>query len=178
MFENPEISLDQLPSMDELQWRPLDKRLARLMLIRAGISLAFVCLLVAAIQIVATLPPQKTASSFSLPGSGSARSCSQFPRCPGRVVAVPRKGYVVRAKDIVFRTGVLWRTVTAIPYNRIQHVEKDSAPLDRRFDIANLKIFTAGGSGGDLKIDGLPADDAERLRIHILDKVGAAVEQH
>ena len=91
---------------------------------------------------------------------------------------MPRKGYAVRNKDIVFRSGVFWRTVTAIPYNRIQHVEKDSAPLDRRYGIANLKIFTAGGAGGDLKIDGLSADVAERLRVHILDKVGAVVERH
>ena len=34
----------------------------------------------------------------------------------------------------------------------------------------------AGGSGGDLKIDGLNADTAERLRVFILDKVGASVE--
>ena len=91
-------------------------------------------------------------------------------------IAVPRRGYVVRDKDIVFRCGVIFRSVTAVPFNRIQHVETSSTPLDRKFDIAALQIFTAGGSGGDLKIDGLSADVAERLRVYILDKVGASVE--
>ena len=89
---------------------------------------------------------------------------------------MPRRGYVVRDKDIVFRSGVIWRSVTAIPYNRIQHVEKSNTPLDRKFGVATLQLFTAGGSGGDLKIDGLGAEVAEQLRIYILDKVGVSIE--
>ena len=84
----------------------------------------------------------------------------------------------MRAKDIVYKSGVFWQTVTAIPFDRIQHVEKSSTPLDRRFEIATLQLFTAGGSGGDLKIHGLAADLAEQLRIFLLERVGAAVEHH
>ena len=91
-------------------------------------------------------------------------------------ISVPRRGYVVRDKDIVFRSGVIWRSVTAIPYNRIQHVETSNTPFDRKFGVATLQLFTAGGSGGDLKIDGLGAEVAEQLRIHILDKVGGSIE--
>ena len=61
--------------------------------------------------------------------------------------------------------------------NRIQHVEKSSTPLDRRFNLATLQIFTAGGTGGDLKIHGLPARTAEKLRFFILEKIGSSVEQ-
>jgi membrane protein YdbS with pleckstrin-like domain len=94
------------------------------------------------------------------------------------LIAVPRRGYVVRDKDIVFKSGVMWRSVTAIPYNRVQHVETSSTPFDRKFGIANLQIFTAGGSGGDLQISGLGADTAEQLRVYILGKVGASIENH
>ncbi|MDH3749467.1 MAG: PH domain-containing protein, partial [Gammaproteobacteria bacterium] len=87
-------------------------------------------------------------------------------------------GYVIRSKDIVFKSGVFWRSVTAVPFNRVQHVETNNTPLDRKFGLANLQIFTAGGSGGDLSISGLGADVAERLRIYILDKVGASIENH
>ena len=91
-------------------------------------------------------------------------------------LSVPRKGYVVRDKDIVFRSGVIWRSVTAIPFNRIQHVETSSTPFDRRFDIATLQLFTAGGAGGDLRIDGLGRDTAEQLRVFTLEKAGASIE--
>ena len=92
------------------------------------------------------------------------------------VISVPRIAYAVRDKDILYKSGVFWQTVTAIPFNRIQHVEKSSTPLDRRFDIATLQLFTAGGAGGDLKIHGLSADTAENLRVLIIEKVGTSVE--
>jgi membrane protein YdbS with pleckstrin-like domain len=91
-------------------------------------------------------------------------------------IVVPRKGYVVRDKDIIFKSGVIWRSVTAIPFNRIQHVETSSNPLDRKFELATLQLFTAGGSGGDLKVNGLEKDTAEQLRVFILEKVGASIE--
>ena len=87
-----------------------------------------------------------------------------------------RNFVAVRDKDILYKSGVFWRTITAIPFNRIQHVEKSSTPLERHFDIATLQLFTAGGTGGDLKIHGLPADAAEKLRVYILGKVGASIE--
>ena len=81
------------------------------------------------------------------------------------LLSVPKRGYVVRDKDILFRKGVVWRSVTAVPFNRIQHVETSNTPLDRKFDLATLQLFTAGGSSGDLKIDGLAARVAEQLRV-------------
>jgi hypothetical protein len=91
-------------------------------------------------------------------------------------ISVQRQGYVVRDKDILFRKGVIWQSVTAIPFNRIQHVETSSTPIDRKLDLATLQLFTAGGSGGDLKIGGLGTAVAEKLRVFILNKAGAAIE--
>ena len=84
---------------------------------------------------------------------------------------------MVRDKDVLFRKGVVWQSVTAVPFNRIQHVETSSTPFDRKFDLATLQLFTAGGSSGDLKIDGLGKDIAEQLRIFVLEKVGASIEK-
>ena len=71
---------------------------------------------------------------------------------------------------------MIWRSVTAVPFNRIQHVETSNTPLDRKFGLATLQLFTAGGSSGDLKIDGLGDDIASQLRVFILDKAGASIE--
>lgn len=178
MFENAEIELDELPTIEDLQWQSLDDKLVRLLLVRAIISIVFIASAVAAVQIVAGFATQESGVNLRLGWLWLFPLLVAIPSLSWPAIAVPRRGYAVRDKDIVFKSGVLWRTVTAIPYNRVQHVEKDSAPLDRRYRIANLKIFTAGGAGGDLKIDGLSADVAERLRVHILDKVGAVVERH
>ncbi len=92
-------------------------------------------------------------------------------------LAISRRGYVLRDKDMLFRKGVIWRSLTAVPFNRIQHVETSNSPLDRRYGLATLQLFTAGGSGGDLKIDGLSKDVAEQLRVYILNKAGASIEK-
>ena len=80
-------------------------------------------------------------------------------------------GYLVRDDDIQYRTGALWRRQTAVPVNRIQHVEITQGPIERMLGLARLVIYTAGGSGSDLAIPGLPADTAERLREQVLGMV-------
>jgi len=92
-------------------------------------------------------------------------------------VSVPRRGYALRDKASLFRKGVIWQSVTAIPFNRIQHVETSSTPLDRHFGLATLQLFTAGGSSGDLKIDGLGTDSAENLRVFILGRTETSIER-
>ncbi len=170
MFENPEIALEDLPTAEKLDWQALDSKFVRRLLVErlVVVLLVSVASLIPGIllgdKFSPVIPLWVFAVLFAIP----------FLSWP--FIAVPKRGYVVRDKDIVFRYGVVFRSVTAVPFNRIQHVETSSTPLDRKFDIAALQIFTAGGSGGDLKIDGLGADVAERLRIYILEKVGASVE--
>lgn len=172
MFQNPEIALDELPDMEDLEWQPLESGFARRMLLeRVGITV---------IALAASVVPHVvTGGAFSPPVPlWVLVLVVAVPFLAWPFIALPRRGYVVRDKDIVFKSGVLWRSVTAVPFNRVQHVETSSTPLDRRFRLANLKIFTAGGSSGDLRIAGLAATTAERVRVYILDKVGASIENH
>ncbi|MDJ0940513.1 MAG: PH domain-containing protein [Woeseiaceae bacterium] len=171
MFQNPEISLEHLPSLDHVDWQPLhDRYVAEQVVARTG-TLAFLVVLMCVVEFAPPVEIPLTLLRWGVLGLFGAALLT-WP-----LVAVPRQGYIVRDKDIVFRAGVLWRSVTAIPYNRIQHVETSSTPLNRHFGTATLKLFTAGGAGGDMKIDGLPADTAEQLRVMILEKAGASIEQ-
>ena len=178
MFENPEIELDTLPAVTDIDWLPLDPNLVWSKVIGAAIALAFICVGVGAGTTIASLALRENGIDTSVGIAWLIPVMIAIPSFSWPFVAVPRMGYAVRDKDIVFKSGVLWRTVTAVPFNRIQHVEKDSSPLDRRLGLANLKIFTAGGAGGDLKIQGLAATTTERLRAFILDKAGAVIERH
>ncbi len=82
------------------------------------------------------------------------------------------KGYVLREKDVIYRTGLIFRKIVHIPYNRIQHAEVNQGVLERALSLAKLKIFTAGGSRSDLNIPGLLHDDALRMKSFILKKTG------
>ena len=80
--------------------------------------------------------------------------------------------YALREHDILFQHGLFWQKTTAVSFNRIQHIDLTHDPLERKYDIATLKFFTAGGSSVDLKIPGLPHQNAQQLRGLILAKAG------
>ncbi len=170
MFQNPEIALDELPGADNLDWLKLHPQYARRIRVQTLIGVAIVGVAITALNLVPNIPLTPFMVLYSL----LAIAATALLIWPG--ISIPRQGYVLRDKDILFRKGVIWRSVTAVPFNRIQHVESSSTPLDRKYDLATLQLFTAGGSSGDLKIDGLDKDVAENLRIFILGKVGAIVE--
>jgi uncharacterized protein len=170
MFYNPEIPLEDIPTAEGLHWQSLHDRYVRQLQLSHTLG---VLALIVALTIFGFTPlaaPMPTGWLWAL----LAVFAIAYLAWPA--VGVPRCGWVLRDKDIVYRTGVLWQTVTAVPFNRIQHAETSSNPLDRWFGTAALKLYTAGGSGGDLRISGLPAGTAERLREKVMTKIGAAIE--
>jgi membrane protein YdbS with pleckstrin-like domain len=71
--------------------------------------------------------------------------------------------YAERADDLLISRGVLWRTVTVVPYGRMQLVEVTSGPLERHFGLASVQLHTAAAAT-DATIPGLDPAEAERLR--------------
>ncbi|WP_373286264.1 PH domain-containing protein [Microbacterium album] len=72
-------------------------------------------------------------------------------------------GYMLRDDDIVFRRGILWQRIVAVPYGRMQLVDITHGPMDRAFGIAKLKLVTAAATTG-VEIPGLSQQAAETLR--------------
>lgn len=83
------------------------------------------------------------------------------------ILGFNRKGYAIRSKDVSYKTGLLYFRMTSVPFNRIQHCEISQGPLGRLFDLASVKVYTAGGSGSDLMVNGLRKETAQRLRDYI-----------
>lgn len=77
-------------------------------------------------------------------------------------------GYQLRADDLVFRRGILWQRMVAVPYGRMQLVDITHGPLDRAFGIAQLKFVTAAAATG-VTIPGLPQATADTLRDHLVE---------
>ncbi len=88
------------------------------------------------------------------------------------MIVLPRQarsiGYQLRADDLVFRRGILWQRMVAVPYGRMQLVDITHGPLDRGFGIAQLKLVTAAASTG-VTIPGLTQAAAEQLRDTLID---------
>ena len=76
---------------------------------------------------------------------------------------VPAWGYAERDDDPLVRKGLLFRTLVVVPYGRMQYVDVEAGPLERRFGVATLQLHTASAST-DAVIPGLPPQEAARLR--------------
>ncbi len=72
-------------------------------------------------------------------------------------------GYVERDDDLYITSGVLFRSLVAVPYGRMQLVEVASGPLERAFDLATVTLKTASPET-DASIPGLTPGEAARLR--------------
>lgn len=77
-------------------------------------------------------------------------------------------GYMLRDDDIVFRKGILWQRIIAVPYGRMQLVDITHGPLDRAFGVSQLKMVTAAATTG-VQIPGLTQAAAEALRDTLID---------
>ncbi len=177
-FVNPEIPLDALPGAETVDWMPLHPRFARRL--QVGAFLRSVAYAAAAgglhITVLVRNPGTFTASPPWLPAflwTLLGTFCAWSVIWP--LIAVTRRGYVVRENDLLYKSGVLWRSVKAFPFNRVQHTKLDSTPLDRRFDLAGLSVFPAGGGRGN-RIRGLGRETAERLRAYISERIESGAE--
>jgi hypothetical protein len=83
---------------------------------------------------------------------------------PRRVKAL---GYQLRADDLVFRRGILYRRQVAVPYGRLQLVDISRGPVSRMLGLSELRLMTAAASTG-VTIPGLIESDAEELRNHLM----------
>jgi membrane protein YdbS with pleckstrin-like domain len=165
VFINQQVDSESLPRAESLQMQPMAPAYVREVMTQWAL---FALPLLMAGAIVWLLP----LSSFSL---------KLGLRIPASVIGLimvglgfllyhqaRARGWALRQHDVAYRTGLIWRKTIILPFSRVQHAEVTSGPLQRRFGLATLKFYTAGGSSVDLKISGLEARQASALRDHIL----------
>lgn len=78
----------------------------------------------------------------------------------------------IGAGALHLRHGVVTRRQSTIPFHRVQHIDLEAGPLERRMRLTTLVLRTASASS-DSTIPGIDADEAEALRSRILALVGS-----
>lgn len=78
-------------------------------------------------------------------------------------------GYVERDDDLYITHGVLFRSLVAVPYGRMQLVEVGSGPLERAFGLASVTLKTASPDT-NATIPGLAPEEAARLRDRLTER--------
>ena len=165
-FANQQVALETLPRFAEVEFHELDPSYARVVL---GVALVFqlpVFLFVAGL-LFAVLAPN---TGFSLLAGGALiiilclfSFLAWFSFKSARVMR-----YALRQHDVIVQSGVFWKQETVQPIRRIQHIEQRQGPIDKRFGLYELKLFSAGTGHFTFRIPGLDAVSASGIRQFIL----------
>ncbi len=81
---------------------------------------------------------------------------------PRRVFAHTR--YRVDADGLQITRGVYWRQWTHVPRSRVQHTDVSQGPLERRYGLGTLVVYTAGTDHARVTLPGLAYETAVDLR--------------
>jgi uncharacterized protein len=76
--------------------------------------------------------------------------------------------YRVDQEGIEIRRGVFWRVVINVPRSRVQHTDVAQGPLERRFGLGTLVVYTAGTDHAKVDLPGLDHQVALAIREHLL----------
>lgn len=144
----------------------LERRVLRLWRLRLGMALAVIALVVLVSLAVATGPIVSLVTTAAVGGAATAlvwwwtglvwRSWS----------------FRVGERALHLRHGVLVRHESTIPFHRVQHIDTEAGPLERRLGLATFVLRTASASS-DSTVPGIDAAHAEELRRRILTLVGS-----
>ena len=86
-------------------------------------------------------------------------------------ISFKNRGFAFRNHDVIYKSGVLATSTIVIPYNRVQHVALHEGILSRKYGLAAVEVFTAGGDTSDVKIAGIEKDEAERIKQLLVGKI-------
>jgi len=76
----------------------------------------------------------------------------------------PHLPYRAEPAGLAIRHGVYWRNVMRVPRSRIQHTDVSQGPLERRYGLGTLVLYTAGTTHARVALPGLGYDVAVALR--------------
>lgn len=166
-FTNETIDLDLLPKFEEVPFSQLNKNYIKVVYINIVIVLLIIAVGIGAlIYFNEDLQENSVYSIFGI--SYLVFALLLF---FSSVASVKRRAYAVREKDILYKRGLLSTTTTIMPFNRIQHVAMHEGAFSRIYRLAQLQIYTAGGSTSDIKISGIEKEKAESIKELLMQKI-------
>lgn len=172
-FYNEQLTNEELPRVATVEFRGLEKKYLTVMYLNRLITLVILAILF--VVSVVLIP-----FDINLWITGSIGSVLILLFLFMLIItpnAFKVKAYAIRSRDILYRRGLIFRTTTIIPFNRVQHVELKTGPVDRLFGLSRLKVYTAGGSQSDLTIPGLGSATSQNLKELIITKTASDEEE-
>jgi membrane protein YdbS with pleckstrin-like domain len=166
-FLNEPVLPQTLPRVEEVRFTPLSPDYRKVL--RWEWAITMLVLLFLLIFLVALIPKMQQSLLIGFLGAGwLLLAASWFLLMEKSFVS---KGYAIREKDVIYRSGWIFQSTHTCPFNRIQHSTVTMGPLERKFGLARLVLYTAGSNEADMSIPGLTQPEAQSLKEWITKKI-------
>ena len=86
------------------------------------------------------------------------------------VIKFFRYYFYIADDELIIEQGVLSRSKTNVPFDRVQTINFEQNIVHRIFDVVRLKVDTAGSVGNELEFQAIDLQSAEALRELLLSK--------
>jgi membrane protein YdbS with pleckstrin-like domain len=80
--------------------------------------------------------------------------------------------YRVDENGVEIGRGRFWQRLITVPHARVQHIDVVRGPIERRFGLATLVVYTAGHEHSEIKVEGLSHEAALGLRERLVKEKG------
>lgn len=157
-FTNGTLDLDLLPKYEEISLHPVSSKYWKIVLLNIVIFLVFLAIALTALLFFSNTsgrPAYLAAGGYVLFGI----LLVLFYRA-----SVKKRGFALREKDLIYKSGIIVITTAIIPFHRIQHITLNEGIFSRMFQLGAIHIYSAGGASGSITIAGLDIEQAKTIK--------------
>jgi len=170
-FSNLNVEVESLPTIGDVTFQPLEKSYLKVSRIVYILS----TMIVIAIIVVLFYFIKKIQTPVVMSVTGGVFVLLTLFGWITNTLNFNHSGYALREQDVLFRRGWLVRKIRIVPLKRVQHVSLQSGPIERKFGLASISIFTAGSELADFTIKGITQQTARQLKEWISTQVNGNI---
>jgi membrane protein YdbS with pleckstrin-like domain len=127
---------------------------------------AFWLLVFVGITILGPLPREYRVPLFAFWAIATAAHIAWYQYRPA--LTYRHSSFRLDGDGIEIRRGAIFRRVISVPRSRVQHTDVSQGPMERRFELGTLHIYTAGVSHALIPLPGLSHARALEIRDSLL----------
>lgn len=166
-FLNDQVNIENLPRVESATLTPIAPAYLKILRWEWLIFCTLLALIIGAL-LYFLKPLQQAAWIGGLAGSWALFTAGWY-WLQERSFAT--KAYAIRERDVIYRSGWIIQRTHTCPFNRIQHSAVTVGPLEKKYGLASLVLYTAGSSEADLRIRGLAESTAWTVKEWITKKI-------
>ena len=166
-FTNNEIKLTEIPNFEHIKTNKIEKSYINIVIINEIIGFIVFAVILGILFYFVKFFNFSTYKLYYIVGFLIISTLSFF----YSLTSFRKKSYAFRDHDVIYKYGVIKESLIIVPYNRIQHIALHQGFFSRRYKLASLEFYTAGGSTSDINIPGFQLEDARNLKEIVSKKI-------